>query len=158
MTEGQQPNSTVAVLVGVYLILLAAASLCINAILVGCGGVLGGLTVGLADWVGQSNAPEAGVGVVALGAVSGLITVLGIIGLALSVATFVVAAGVFIVKPWAYIGAIVVNGAFIVLQVLTTIVSGGALGPVNIVLIVLSILAIVGLLVDEDTKRAFGRV
>ncbi len=147
--QGQQSSpSAIVIALGVYKIVLAIFLLCAGAAAVGCG-ALGGLTASVFGRAGETQAA------VATGVISLISTLVGIFSLAFGVAAIVVAIGLFLTKPWAYLGALVVNGAVIVLQLLGLFTGG--LNILNVVFIVLSGVAIYLLLTDEPTKQVFGQ-
>lgn len=145
----ESSTSVVAIVVGIYMIVQAIALFCLYSVVVGCGGVLGGLS-SIAGRTGEASAATA------LGATGFLVTALGILGIALAVGALAVAIGLFLTKPWAYMGAIVVNAIFIGLQLIGAVV-GMDLNAWQIVLILLSGAAIFFLLYDQGARRAFGR-
>jgi hypothetical protein len=143
--QGSKTSSTVVVVVAIYLILVAIYLFCTGAAAVGCGGFLGSL----ATVAGQSSSAAAA------GLVSGLIVLLGIVALVLAVAGLVVAVGMFLSKPWSYQGALIVNGVIIALELISLLTGGLAIW--QIVLIVLSGVAIYFLLTDQGAKEALGQ-
>lgn len=146
--QSQDTLPNTVILLGVYKILLALFLLCVGAAAIGCG-ALTGLVASLA---GQSGEAEAAV---ATGLVSLISSVAGILSLLCGVAAIVVAVGLFTRKPWSYMGALILNGAVIVLQILNLL--AGGLGIPGLVFVVLSGVAIYILLNDQATKQALGQ-
>lgn len=67
------------------------------------------------------------------------------------------AVGLFLVKRWAYAGAIVVNIIYVVLTVIGTLLQTPGLSATTYILAALALIAVLVLSVDNDTKKAFGR-
>ncbi len=145
-SQDSLPNTVI--LIGVYKIILALFLLCVGAAAIGCGAVTGLV----ADLAGQAGEAEAAV---ATGVVSLISSVAGLLSLVCGVAAIVVAVGLFTRKSWAYMGALVLNGAVIVLQILNLL--AGGLGIPGLIFVVLSGAAIYVLLTDQTTKQAFGQ-
>ncbi len=150
MSQSRPSGSVVVVLVGIYLIVIALVLICFGAGIVGCAGVLGDLT----NIAGQMGARGADMAVGA--AATGLTAILGILFLAAGIASLAIAIGLFMTKPWAYMGSIVVNGAVIILEGLGILISG-QISVVPVVIIIISALAIYFMFTDENAKRQFGR-
>jgi hypothetical protein len=149
--SSSQNTSVVVIVIGIYMILLAVVLLCIGAAAVGCGGVMGGLTSFMAS---QSEVPSDAVTGVAVA--TGLATVVGIVTLVAGVASLVVAIGLFLTKPWAYMGAIVMNAIVVGLEVLNILTGTPIVVPLLVILA--SGAAIFFLLYDQGAKQAFGRM
>jgi len=150
--QSQSSNSAIVIAIGVYKIVLAIFLLCAGTAAVGCG-ALGGLTAGL---IGSTQETGSAAAAATVGAASLLATLVGVLSVACGVAAIVVAIGLFMTRPWAYTGALVVNGVVIALELLTLLTGG--LGIFGILFIILSGIAIYFLLTDAPTKQLFGRV
>lgn len=134
-------GSGLNVLIGIYMFVLGLINFFPSLAVIGCGGLLGGM--GALTMVG--DATTAG----------GIVTISGIIGLALALALFVYAYGVISTKPWAYNGSIVLHGVNILFQLFSASALG--FGIVQIVLIALSGGTIYLLLTNGELKSSLGR-
>lgn len=178
---GQQPygpymqprpqQATVSVLTGVLLIVMCIVLLC-----VGASGIFSGM---FAPAIGNifsniveelesdpefSNEFDSAFGASTeqfeqFSSMSGLFTLSGLLSLVLGVAALIVAVGVFTSKPWAYMGAIIVLGAYIALQIIELVILG--IFGFDILGIILSILAgicLVLFLTNNEVKQQFGKL
>jgi hypothetical protein len=111
-----KPSSTTAVIIALYMILLAVLTFCAGAGVTLVGGLISsGVTL---------VRPDASV--VLASTAGGLLTLIGIGFLLLALGSLVVAVGLFMRKPWSYMGIFVVNGIYITIQLL------GMLGGVQL--------------------------
>jgi hypothetical protein len=153
-----------AILVAIYMMVLSIVTLCPSIAIIGCGGALGGLTGtarSFSDVYGRyygstSGSQSASAGFLAADVASGLITLLGILGLALTVALVVVAIALLAAKSWAWMGTIVLNTIYIGLQLVGGAI-GGNLNTIQIIFIVLSGGCIFYLLTSQEIRATFGR-
>lgn len=160
MAAAKPQKTVVSILAAIYQIILAIFSICGGVGVVFLGGAVAAVGGELSSIAAQSGDAQAASQIAAVTAGGGGLTVIiGVLTLVLGIATLVVAIGIFIDKPWAYIGTIAVLGIYIALQVLSLLTTGFDIGA-NIVGIILAILAgiIIFLFVtDENVKRQFGR-
>lgn len=139
-------NSVVAIVVAIYMILMAIVSVC-----GGAGTVfLGGAALSLSGTFAEAGVDDMGL----TGGVGALATIIGILLLVAGIAALVMAVGLFMRKEWAYMGTIIINGVVIGLQILSLLQGGGI---VPIVVIILSAAAIFFMLTDQQTKLVFNR-
>lgn len=176
-----QEMTITPILVGIYMILLSIVTLCSSMLILGCGGILGDVGGFLSsasrfaensagDVFGQFgfettrpvDVPDVG-GVVNLGAI--VVIMLGVVSLILAIALLVNAIGLLLTRGWAYLVAIVLNAGYIFLQIVGAILGGlvgsaigigGGLNILQIVLIILSGLAIVFLIIDGKSRKVFS--
>jgi hypothetical protein len=158
------------------MMILSATSLCSSLLVLGCGGIVGSIGDFLGGIMTPKNVENAlgSIGFTMQGTPDipnpgGLVSIaglllgfLGILGLVLAIALLAVAIGLFATKTWAYWGAIILNAAYIALQLTSGVLSwaAGLSGGVNIIQIVfiaLSATAILVLLLDRTAREAFRR-
>lgn len=180
------PTTLSAVLVALYMIVLSIVNACSAMLVLGCGGFLssvvqplqavtniarGGADNALNDvasslgWTIEGNTASAAEAIPDVGGIAalaaGLITLLGIISLAIAVALLVSAIGLFLAKRWSYIGAIALNAIFIATQLAGAVIGSvagiGGLSIFQIIFVILSGVSIVVLLFDENMRRSFLR-
>lgn len=156
-----KPQKTVvSILAAIFEIILAIFGICSGVGVVFLGGAVASIGGELSNLASQSGDAEAAAAISqATAGGGGLVIILGLLTLVLGIASLVVAVGIFIDKPWAYIGTLVVLGIYIALTVLGLLTSGFDLGA-NLIPIVLSICAGIILyffLTDANVKAQFGR-
>ena len=167
--DSRSGSSVGTILIAIYMMVLSLITLCPSLAIVGCGGIFSGLMGslrGASDSFGSGGQTASGA-FLAADAVGGLVVLLGIFGLVLTVALFVYAIGLLSAKPWAYMGAIVLNGAYIGLQLIGAVMGSaaadlthGVLGGISVVQIIFIVLSggcIYVLIADREIRATFGR-
>jgi hypothetical protein len=112
-------------------------------------GVLGGLA-GL--FLGAAVGVAGGSGEAA--AAGGLVALLSIVAIVLSLVNFVIAYGLWTLKPWAWIATLVLEGISILLS-LGNVVSGNGAGGAVFGIAIAGV--IIYYLMQPNVKQAFGR-
>ncbi|MHB8626529.1 MAG: hypothetical protein ACYDBJ_07795 [Aggregatilineales bacterium] len=149
MSQTVAPQRTVVmILVAVYMGIIGVITFCGSLALVGLGS--------LASSLGSVASTPQGTAAVQAG--GGIAVVIGVILLLVAIAFLAIAIGLFLVRHWAYMGAIVVNVIYIVVSIVEVLSARSAgVSATTIIFPALSVVAVILLLVDNDTKRAFGR-
>jgi hypothetical protein len=144
-----KPSSTTAVIIALYMIVLA--------VLMFCGGAGVTFLGSLATSIGTSSSSNSS----AVSTAGGLLTLLGIGFLLLALGSLVVAIGLFMRKPWSYMGIFIVNGIYIAIQLLSMLagsggsqVNLGGSGTVSLLFIAASAACIFFALTDKTLKAA----
>ena len=152
-------NSTLVVVTAIYMIVIGILGVCGSlasvvggSLLGGLGGFLGQSTAGL----DSESAAAANEAIAAASSASGFLTIIGLISLVIAIAAIVIAVGLFMKKPWAYMGVIVVNVGYIIVAILG-ILFGGGFGIVQLVPAIISAVIVYLFYTDAATKAAFGR-
>ncbi len=139
-------TSVAAIVIGIYMILLAVIFLCIGTATIGCGGIIDSLTSLTARQAATAPTTPAG----------GALTVaLGIATLFTGVLSLIIAIGLFLTRPWAYMSAVILNAVVVGLEVLNILTGASFVIPLPVILA--SGAAILSLLRDRGARQAFGR-
>ncbi len=148
MSQTVAPQRTVVmILVAIYMGVIGVISFCGSLALVGLGS--------LASSLGSvASAPQS---TAVVQAASGIALIIGVIILLVAIAFLAIAVGLFLVKRWAYMGAIVVNVIYVIISIVEILSAQSGVSATTILFPALSVVVVILLLVDNDTKRAFGR-
>ena len=160
MSESTQKsgNSTIAVVSAIYMLILAVLNICGSLTLLGLGAFAGGMMGAVNTAIeaeGEELSAEAAEALAQAAGATGIVTILGVIGLVVAVAALVMAIGIFMKKPWSYMGTIVVNGVYIVLGIVGILTSG--LNPMTLVLMIISAVIIYLFYSNAEVKQVLGQ-
>jgi uncharacterized membrane protein len=154
-----QKNTTIAVLAAIYMIILFLLST--------CGGILsllaGGFSANISSAFSsiessitdENSRIAANTAVSEINNVTTVATIYGILGIVLGIALITAAVGIFMKAKWAYMATIIVNGAYLALQVFGLLT--GAASILNIIFGVLCLLIVILFYTSRDVKSTFGR-
>jgi len=154
-----QKNTTIAVLAAIYMIILFLLST--------CGGiaslVAGGFSANIGSAVSSMESSftdedsriAANTAVSEINNVTAVATIYGVIGIGLGIALITAAVGIFMKAKWAYMATIIVNGAYLALQVFGLLT--GTASILNIIFGILCLLIVILFYTSQDVKSTFGR-
>ncbi len=153
--SGNAQTSTTVVVVAIFLVILAVLNICAGIAVVTGGALLGAGANAILSSSGSTNSSVAAAQQVAGAATGGLILI-GLLSLGLGFGALIDAVGLFLRKPWSYMGTLIVAGIYIALQ-LIGILLGSGIQVSSVIFIVLCGAIIFFFITDAQVKRALGQ-